>query len=174
MLACVAAVLTLFALVSRLASDPFRFTETIEPLRLELVAAIAVTATLGSLYLSEVAGFEPCRLCWVQRAFMYPSAILLVAAVARNRTAKGPETPASIRWLTLLAGVLSVVGLGVAAFHRYEQSKGGLGSFCDPAVPCSARWMNHFGFMTIPTMAGIGFAAIAAFTLAFPIARSEN
>ena len=33
---------------------------------------VVATATLGSLFYSEIAGFEPCKLCWFQRIFMYP------------------------------------------------------------------------------------------------------
>ena len=38
---------------------------------------LALAATLGSLFYSEIAGFEPCKLCWLQRIFMYPQAVLL-------------------------------------------------------------------------------------------------
>ena len=40
----------------------------------------------GSLYFSEVANYEPCRLCWFQRIAMYPLAvILLVGWLRRDR-----------------------------------------------------------------------------------------
>lgn len=116
---------------------------------LEGATAIAVVATLGSLYLSEVAGFTPCRLCWVQRAFMYPAAAVLVAAAVTRRRA-----------LALAGGVLAALGLPVSIFHRIEQAVGEIGSTCDAAAPCSARWVNHFGFVTIPTMAAVAFAGI--------------
>src|SRR3990167_2304136 len=41
---------------------------------------VSLSATLGSLYLSEVAGFEPCKLCWFQRIFMYP--LVIITAIA--------------------------------------------------------------------------------------------
>ena len=63
--------------------------------------------------------------------------------------------------LRLAAGALAVPGLAVAVFHRYEQAFGGVGDFCDADNPCSLRWVNEFGFMTIPTMAGIGFFTVA-------------
>ncbi|MEL7156967.1 MAG: disulfide bond formation protein B [Actinomycetota bacterium] len=126
---------------------------TIEELSLELAAAVAVVATAGSLYLSEVAGFTPCRLCWVQRGFMYPAAVLLVIAlITRHRL------PA------MAAGGLALIGLPVALFHRWEQSAGEVGGLCDAANPCSARWVSHFGFVTIPTMAAVGFVGVAALT----------
>ncbi len=163
LLAVMSGSLVVLAVGSRLIGDRFLFLNLVEPLRLELIAAVATTAALGSLYLSEGAGFEPCRLCWAQRAAMYPLAVILIGAVIDKRFASGRIAASS--WLANVVGLVSVVGLGIAVFHRYEQSQGGVGSLCDPAVPCAARWLNHFGFMTIPTMAAIGFATIAVFSL---------
>ena len=61
-----------------------------------------------------------------------------------------------------MAAVLAAIGLPVSIFHRVDQASGGIGSFCELNNPCSSRWVNHFGFVTIPTMAGAGFAAIVA------------
>ena len=59
--------------------------DDLRPVALWLAFAVAATATLGSLYYSEVANFEPCRLCWYQRAAMYPLApILGIAAILRD------------------------------------------------------------------------------------------
>src|SRR5690606_33844852 len=44
------------------------------------IATTSLVATLGSLYFSEVRGFEPCTLCWYQRILMYP--IVLISGVA--------------------------------------------------------------------------------------------
>ena len=149
MLAIVAVVVSVSLLVSYATGDRLGLWAGIRPLATEFAAAVAVTATAGSLYLSEVAHYTPCRLCWVQRAFMYPAAVLLVLAVATRRT-----------WLRLVAGGLALVGLPVSVFHRYEQAVGGIGEFCEQDNPCSLKWVEEFGFVTIPTMAGIGFLAI--------------
>lgn len=133
-------------------SDRFGLVGFVRPLAVEGAALVAVACTAGSLYLSEVAGFAPCRLCWVQRGFMYPAAVLLVvAAVTRHRG------------LTMAGGLLALIGLPVALFHRLEQSAGEIGGVCDLANPCSGRWINHFGFVTIPTMAAVGFVGILVF-----------
>src|SRR5215213_8249764 len=52
----------------------------------ELWAAwiVALVATLGSLYYSEIADFLPCRLCWFQRIAMYPLSILLLGMAIRR------------------------------------------------------------------------------------------
>ena len=51
-----------------------------------LAFLVAATATLGSLYFSEVAHFVPCRLCWFQRIAMYPA----VGDPARRRDPARP------------------------------------------------------------------------------------
>src|SRR5687767_13189790 len=42
---------------------------------------VSFIATVGSLLLSEVIGFEPCFLCWYQRIMMYPQVFLLLVAM---------------------------------------------------------------------------------------------
>ena len=46
-----------------------------------LAFIIALTATLGSLFFSEIASLTPCKLCWFQRIFMYPQALILALAI---------------------------------------------------------------------------------------------
>jgi disulfide bond formation protein DsbB len=83
---------------------------------------------------------------------MYPAAVVLVAAAAlSNRT------------LGLIGAGLAAIGLPVSIFHRVEQAVGGFGDFCDPNNPCAGKWVEEFGVLTIPTMAGIGFAGIIFF-----------
>lgn len=128
----------------------------LRPVSIEAAAAIATTSMLGSLYMSEIANFDPCRLCWIQRFFMYPTALILIAAIFTKN--------AALKWV---AFILSTAGLGVAIFHRYEQFvydplAGHEGGFCDPLNPCGLPWVQEFGFITIPTMAGIGFAGVMA------------
>src|SRR4051812_35765458 len=54
-----------------------------------LAAIVAIVATGGSLYFSEIRHFPPCKLCWFQRIAMYPFVpMLLVAAWRRDRWIK--------------------------------------------------------------------------------------
>lgn len=127
---------------------------------LSLAAAIATTATLGSLYYSEIAGFMPCELCWYQRIAMYPLAVILtVAAVRRD---------AAVRWYAL---PLSMVGGGVALWHYVQQQAPALATgACSTDTPCTAVWVEEFGFVTIPFMALTGFLAV---TVLVAFARPE-
>ena len=45
---------------------------------------VALVATLGSLYFSEIRGFVPCTLCWYQRILMYPLVLILGVATYRQ------------------------------------------------------------------------------------------
>jgi disulfide bond formation protein DsbB len=120
---------------------------------LALAFLVAAVATGGSLYLSEVAHFVPCKLCWYQRIAMYPLAPLLaLAALRRDR---------SVRWYVVLQAVLG--GL-VSLYHMAEERIGYLqhhGLACEVDNPCYYRPVERFGFMTIPVMAGTAFALIA-------------
>lgn len=122
----------------------------IAPLALGLASAVAVTATLGSLYFSEVVGFIPCTLCWYQRIAMYPLAIVLPIAAARGDLAIRPY-----------AAVLAAIGAVIAAYHALLQRLPGLPSgACSLDAPCSSIWVERFGVVTIPVMALIGFVSI--------------
>ena len=122
------------------------------PYALPVAGTVATVATIGSLYLSEVEDFVPCLLCWVQRGFMYPLAILLIVASLKP-----------FRWAAQIAVALSVLGGLVAVYHYAEQRgwAGGSEQFCDASAPCTYVWVEQFGFMSIPFMAFTGFLFIA-------------
>ena len=138
--------------------------ETVGPLGMALAAGVALVATAGSLYLSEVAHFTPCRLCWYQRIGMYPlSVICLVAALRRD--ARAWPYPLTLALLTLPISIYHVL------LEHYPSLETGV---CEVANPCTIVWVKHFGIVTIPFMAACGFLAIAAsMVLTRAWARSE-
>jgi disulfide bond formation protein DsbB len=123
---------------------------------------VAIVATVGSLMYSELFHYIPCRLCWFQRIAMYPlSVILLVGAIRREAVVRFYAIP------------ISLIGLAVSVYHNLVQFFPSLeGGSCDPAVPCSARSIEVFGFMDLPFMAGAGFILITIL-LAFYTKASE-
>ncbi|MEQ8395889.1 disulfide bond formation protein B [Thalassobaculum sp.] len=55
---------------------------------LTLAWTVALAASLAVLFIGEVLGQAPCDLCWFQRAFMFPLAIILGLGVWwQDRTA---------------------------------------------------------------------------------------
>jgi disulfide bond formation protein DsbB len=121
-----------------------------------LAFVVALVATLGSLYLSEVADFPPCRLCWYQRIAMYPLPVIL--AVAWWRRDEG------VRWyaipLAVIGGCISIYHVLVEQFPWLES-----GGICEADNPCTIRWVERFGFVTIPRMALAAFALVVALLL---------
>lgn len=112
--------------------------------------AFSVLATAGSLFLSEVLKFEPCSLCWFQRIFMYPLAILLGIGSARNETTIVPYVMP-----------LVVIGAGFSLYHTIMQKlpyDSPLAA-CGP-VSCQGDYLNWFGFITIPMLALVAFVLI--------------
>ena len=124
----------------------------------ELWAAwvVALVATLGSLYFSEVADFVPCRLCWFQRIAMYPLAALLLVAALR-RDARGGA---------LYALPFPIAGIPIAIYHLYlERNPEAESASCKVGAPCSTRWIEELGYVTIPVLALTAFAAVLALLL---------
>lgn len=125
---------------------------------------VALVATLGSLWYSEIADFVPCRLCWMQRIAMYPmAAILLVAAIRRD--ARGG---------VLYAAIFPLAGTIVATYHLYiEANPEQESASCKISAPCSTKWIDEFGYVTLPMLAITAFLSIAALLL-FAWSRRER
>ena len=141
-----------------------RVRELLGPTALWLAFGVALTATAGSLYLSEVVGLIPCMLCWYQRIAMYP--LVIVLGIAAWRRDAGIR-----RYVAPLAGI----GALIAAYHAALQRLPGLPSgACSADAPCSAIYVERFGFVTIPVMALVAFLAILVLLLILaPGARDE-
>ncbi len=120
-----------------------------------VVAATAVGATLGSLYYSEIADYIPCTYCWYQRIAMYPMAVIVpLAIVLRER---------SILRYSLALGS---IGLAVSIYHiQLQLFPDQSSNSCELTSPCTAKWVEAFGFMTIPQMAGTSFAIIVVVSI---------
>src|SRR3990167_10964641 len=62
----------------------FKIPEVLRLHALPLAFTAVLIATLGSLTYSEIIGYEPCKLCWIQRILMYPQVILLGMALLKK------------------------------------------------------------------------------------------
>ena len=124
---------------------------------LELATMIAVGATFGSLYFSEIRNFVPCEYCWYQRIVMYPLAlILLIATIRRDKN------------IIPYAVALSLAGLALSAYHYQLQLFPDQSSSCGLDASCTYRWIEVFGFVTIPFLALTSFAFVSMILLAIP------
>ena len=129
----------------------------VEGYELWLAFVVAAIATGGSLFFSEIAHFVPCELCWYQRICMYPlSIITLLAAIAGDFRVARYLLP------------LPVVGAGVSVYHLLvENGVVSQTTACLVSAPggCATKWIDEFGYVTIPTLALTGFALVFAFLL---------
>ena len=126
-----------------------RFRDSISPFAVQFAWIVATLATLGSLYLSQIAGLVPCEFCWFQRICMYPLSLLLGIAAFRGDigVAKRYFMP------------MSIVGALLAIYHYQLEHIAGEPTVCGVAVPCNSAAFNIFGFISIP------FLSLAAFLL---------
>ena len=122
--------------------------------------AIALISTLGALFIGEVMGQTPCLLCWYQRAFMFPLAIVLgVACYAADGAV----------WRYVLP--LAVIGFLIAAYHNLlfwglipQEIQP-----CGAGPSCSSAELNLIGVIPIPLLSLLAFAALSI--LLFVISR---
>ena len=115
---------------------------------------ISVGVTLGSLYLSEIAHFVPCKLCWFQRIFMYPQVLLLgVASVKNDFGIKKYIIP------------MSVVGFLIAVYQYILQMSPIPLPCTDEIASCAVKEFVEFGYITIPMMSLTAFLLIIFFML---------
>ncbi len=118
---------------------------------------VALTSVVLSLVYSDIIGYEPCKLCWIQRIFLYPQVIILGLALWKK------TKDAAMYCLTL-----SGVGALIALYHFYGQSiNPSVLPACDAtgAASCAVRYFVEFGYITIPMMSLTAFILIIAFML---------
>lgn len=122
---------------------------------------VPTVAMFFSLYFSEYLGWSPCKLCWIQRGFIYSLAVLMLFNYFRPNTI--------IRYFGYaLAGICPFV----SAYHVNVEIRGEETSFCSAAVSCATIWFKTLGFLTIPGMALT--ASVTVFVLLLMIGRYEK
>lgn len=157
-------ILRLAAVVSEGALRQWKgLVRAVGPISYGLAWFVAFLATAGSLYFSEVAGFEPCRLCWYQRIAMYPLVIILAMAAARRERAGA-----------YYAGAIAGIGALVSAYHVVLEWVPALDTgACSATTPCTLIWFRVFGFISLPTLALSAFVLILTL-LAIRLAMSPD
>lgn len=124
----------------------------------------ALGATVGSLIYSEVVGFVPCSLCWWQRIFLYPVAVILGLAVWKKDRHHAPL------YAITLTGIAALVGV----YHSYIQFGGSpIGNCGVGAVSCVQRIVYEFGYITLPMMSLTASMAIILSLVVFWHSRKK-
>jgi disulfide bond formation protein DsbB len=138
--------------------------ERLAPFALTAAWGVALLATAGSLYFSESANYIPCTLCWYQRIAMYPLVLILGIAILRRDTA-----------VRIYAIPVAAVGAVVSTYHwlleRFPDLDTGA---CSAGIPCTQKWFEEFGFVTLPFLALVAFGLIITFLLIPPRGAADD
>lgn len=118
---------------------------------------LALFSTLAALFIGEVMGQAPCVLCWFQRAFMFPLAVILAVACYRSDFAVW-------HYALPLAAIGALLALGHSLLYA--------GLIPQRIQPCSATGpscsdanMTILGGIPLPLLALGAFVAIASLLL---------
>lgn len=146
------------AIISLIKGKKEKFIAKVRPLLLPFAFTVSLIATLGSLFYSEVLGFEPCKLCWFQRILMYPQSVLyLVAYLSKKK---------DVFFYTL---PLSVIGVVIASYHYLLQRGMSPLTPCGTvgySVSCSTTFVMEYGYITIPMQSLTAFMILTALGVA--------
>jgi len=110
----------------------------------EIIFLISFAALAGSLIYSNIVGFPPCELCWIQRIFIYPQPLLALVSFWRKE-----------KLVVFYALPLSILGGLVALFQSLTDW--GIGGSLLPCTAtggaCARVYVMEYGYITIPVMA---------------------
>lgn len=119
------------------------------------IILIQVTvAILGSLYYSDIKGYEPCILCWYQRICMYSLfPIIIIAGLRKEKKIYQYILP------------ISILGIIIAIYHNLLYYGFIKTIFCTTGISCTSKYVEYLGFISIPLMSLIGFSIIIILSL---------
>lgn len=117
---------------------------------------VSVSTTI-SLFFSYVLEFEPCVLCWYQRICLFPMIFILAAGLF----------PTFDKSVIKYALPLSIAG-GLTAFYHTLLYSGIIPESiqpCSKGVSCTEKYIELFGFISIPMLSFFAFSALVALLL---------
>jgi disulfide bond formation protein DsbB len=119
-----------------------------------LAWTVVVLSVAISLYFSNIRGFVPCNLCWYARILMYPLVVIIGVGILRRER----------QWV-FYAAPLIAAGWLLELYHSLIQWGVITETLtqCLATVPCTTKYVNYFGFVTIPFLGLLAFTALAVF-----------
>ncbi len=125
---------------------------------------IILSGVAGSLYFSLVLHIEPCVLCWYQRIFLYPLAIIIPIGILRKDAG-----------IYIYALPFSIAGAATAFYHYLLYVKiipEALAPCSASGVSCIQKLPDLFGFFNILQLSLAAFILITV--LLFLFKKYEN
>jgi disulfide bond formation protein DsbB len=135
----------------------FKILKFVEKYTLQLSLIVISIAVLGSLFYSEIAQYNPCKLCWLQRIFIYPQVVVLgLALILKDKKAVAYSL------------ALSCFAFIIATYHYLGQTGVVDLTSCEVvgySASCSERFVLQLGYITIPVMAMTAMGMVIVFSL---------
>lgn len=148
-------VLTLVLIFDYVRTEQKLYRQFVAPYVWHLIVLTSLGGVASTLLYSEVFGFIPCSLCWLQRVALYPQALLAPVGLKLRDSVYFP----------LYGIVLSAFGFIVAVYQYIFQAlpaelheSGLLPCLADGSADCSKKVMEVFGFVTFPFLSAVLFA----------------
>ena len=112
---------------------------------------LVTVSTLGSLFFSYIMEFAPCVLCWYQRICLFPLVIILAIGLfpLDKRVIKYSLPLAIAGWITAFYHNLLYSGIIPQDLQP-----------CSKGVSCTEKYIDLFGFLSIPMLSLISFSII--------------
>ncbi len=115
------------------------------------LASVSVT---GSVFFSYVLEFEPCVLCWYQRICLFPLVFILAAGLFPfDKSVVKYSLPLASAGGALTALYHTLLYAGIIPENIQPCSKG---------VSCTEKYIELFGFVSIPMLSFLSFLTIVA------------
>ena len=118
---------------------------------------LVTVSTTISLFFSSVLEYEPCVLCWYQRICLFPMIFILAAGLF----------PTFDKSVIKYALPLSIAG-GLTAFYHTLLYAGIIPENiqpCSKGVSCTEKYIELFGFVSIPMLSFLAFSTLVALLL---------
>lgn len=118
---------------------------------------IGALGVFGSLYFSEILKLPPCSLCWYQRIFLYPIALISLIDILRSQYSDFTHELS-----------LSIIGLAISIYHNLVYY-GFIENIvpCTQGVSCSTRQIDWLGFISIPLLSMFSFFGMSFLIILF-------
>jgi disulfide bond formation protein DsbB len=124
----------------------------------EISLIFVAAATSGSLYFSQVLGWEPCLMCWYQRILMYPLVLIFGVAVILEK----PDVEDYALPIALMGSGLSFYHYLVQRIEAFQSSG------CSVTqISCETQYTYYFDYITVPMMAFTVFLTVAVLNWKF-------
>ncbi|WP_419764522.1 MAG: disulfide oxidoreductase [Arcobacter sp.] len=112
---------------------------------------VSLSATLGSLFFSEIMQFVPCSMCWYQRIFMYPLVFIFLINLLYP-----DDKIFKYTFIIILVGLLFSIYHNLLMFGIISEDM----VPCVQGVPCSTTYLDWFGFITIPLLSFVAYFSL--------------